>query len=165
MIVIAIGGNIASHAGAPAITLDAALRRLENCGVSIARKSPYYVTPAWPDPKDPPFVNAVAVLRTALEPAPLLALLHEVEAEFGRIRSVPNAPRTLDLDLIDYDGLIQGGPPQLPHPRLAQRAFVLVPLADVVPDWMHPVTGRSVAALLSALPQDERDAVRPMPPP
>jgi 2-amino-4-hydroxy-6-hydroxymethyldihydropteridine diphosphokinase len=162
MIAIALGGNIASQAGPPARTLDAALRRLEKSGANILRVSPYYVTPAWPDPNDPPFVNAVAVIDTRLQPAALLALLHDVETVFGRIRSVLNAPRTLDLDLLDYHGLIQQGPPELPHPRLGQRAFVLVPLADVAPDWTHPVTGRRVLELLAALPKTERDAIEPI---
>ena len=160
MILIALGGNMKSHAGEPSHTINAALSALVKGGVNIQTVSPYYVTPAWPDPSDPPFVNAVALVTTALSPVELLARLHETETAFGRVRSIRNAPRTLDLDLLDYDGSIQAGPPALPHPRLAERAFVLVPLADVVPDWVHPVTGRSVQALLAALPPAARDLPR-----
>ncbi len=85
-----------------------------------------------------------------------MARLHEVEREFGRVRDVRNAPRTLDLDLLDYDGRVEGGPPVLPHPRIEQRAFVLVPLADVAPLWKHPVSGRNVRALIDALPEHAR---------
>lgn len=162
MILVALGANIPSPVGAPERTLRAALDRLEKDGANIEAVSPYYVTPAWPDPSEPPFVNAVARLATRLSPAALMDLLHATETAFGRVRSVRNAPRTLDLDLLDYDGRVQPGPPTLPHPRLAERAFVLVPLAAVAPAWVHPVTGRSVVELLAALPPAERAAVKPI---
>jgi 2-amino-4-hydroxy-6-hydroxymethyldihydropteridine diphosphokinase len=152
MILIALGGNLESHAGLPAQTLSAALSELARSGITIARVSPYYVTPAWPDPSDPSFVNAVARVETRLAPHALMAILHSTETAFGRIRSAKNAPRTLDLDLLDYDSRIEPGPPVLPHPRIAERAFVLVPLADVAPDWTHPVTGKSVGEMIAALP-------------
>jgi 2-amino-4-hydroxy-6-hydroxymethyldihydropteridine diphosphokinase len=156
MILIALGSNLASSAGVPAETLNAALDRLAARGVFVRAVSPYYVTPAWPDPSDPPFVNAVARVETMLAPAELMALLHELEDEFGRVRSMRNAPRTLDLDLLDYDGRVAEGPPILPHPRIAERAFVLVPLLDIVPQWRHPVTGQPISALLEALPAEAR---------
>lgn len=160
MILIALGGNLKSRAGAPAQTLDAALKALGNNAANIEAVSSYYVTPAWPDPADPPFVNAVARLRTALDPAALMTLLHETETAFGRVRSLRNAPRTLDLDLLDYDGLIQAGPPHLPHPRLSERAFVLVPLAELAPLWVHPQTGKAVQDLLAALPREAQAIAR-----
>jgi 2-amino-4-hydroxy-6-hydroxymethyldihydropteridine diphosphokinase len=162
MILIALGANIASQAGNPAQTLHAALDALAQKDVNIALVSQFYRTPAWPDPADPPFVNAVCRAVTALAPAALLERLHGIEACFGRIRTTPNAPRSLDLDLLDYDGLIQDGPPVLPHPRLGERAFVLVPLKDVAPGWRHPVTGRTVEALLAAIPAADRAAIRPI---
>jgi len=162
MILIALGGNLPSRAGAPRETLKAALEELDHRAVKIVAVSPYYVTPAWPDPKDPPFVNAVARVETALSPATLLAQLHQTETSFGRVRSTRNAPRTLDLDLLDYDGRKEPGPPELPHPRIADRAFVLVPLADVAPQWRHPQTGRSAAEMLAALPEKDRQAARPI---
>ena len=151
MILIALGANLPSPAGAPQETLEAALCELAARGITIEMQSGFYRSPAWPDPADPPFVNAVAAVRTGLAPGPLLDVLHEVERQFGRVRGVPNSPRTLDLDLIDYDGRIQQGPPILPHPRSETRAFVLVPLREVAPDWRHPVSGRSVSELIAAL--------------
>jgi 2-amino-4-hydroxy-6-hydroxymethyldihydropteridine diphosphokinase len=163
MILIALGANIASQAGNPVQTLHAALDALAQKDVNIALVSQFYRTPAWPDPADPPFVNAVARAATALPPAALLARLHEIERLFGRVRAVPrNAPRSLDLDLLDYDGLIQDGPPLLPHPRLAERGFVLVPLNDVAPDWRHPVSRRTAAELLAAIPAAGRAEIRPI---
>jgi 2-amino-4-hydroxy-6-hydroxymethyldihydropteridine diphosphokinase len=140
MIFVALGANIASAIGEPAQTLRAALARLEASGINIVMRSSFYKTRAWPDPSDPPFTNGVAQLTTALTPAALLAVLHDVEAMFGRTRTRPNAPRTLDLDLLDYDGRIEAGPPILPHPRIAERAFVLRPLYEIAPCWRHPVS-------------------------
>jgi 2-amino-4-hydroxy-6-hydroxymethyldihydropteridine diphosphokinase len=98
-------------------------------------------------------------VETALDPTALMAALHRIEDRFGRARRVRNAARTLDIDLIDYDGRVMNGPLILPHPRLTERAFVLLPLADVAPDWRHPVTGRSVAELIASLPPQD---VRPI---
>jgi 2-amino-4-hydroxy-6-hydroxymethyldihydropteridine diphosphokinase len=156
MIVIALGANLASRVGAPRTTLDAALARLSENGVRVESVSSYYVTKAWPDPADPDFVNAVARIDTTRSPRELLELLHDTEAFFGRTPGARNAPRTLDLDLIDYDGRTEPGPPELPHPRLADRAFVLVPLSEIAPSWKHPATGTKISELLAALPPEAR---------
>ncbi len=152
MILIALGANLPSPAGKPADTLNAALADFAVRSITIEKRSGFYRSLAWPDPSAPPFINAVAAVRTNLSPSALLATLHELEAVFGRKRNEPNAPRTLDLDILDYDGRIERGPPVLPHPRLEDRAFVLFPLRDVAPDWRHPVSGRSIEDLIAALP-------------
>ncbi len=143
----------------PAQTLRAALRELQKHGIKISGTSQFYVTPAWPDPNDPPFVNAVSSIETDLDPLALLEVLHEVEERFGRTRTEPNAPRSLDLDLLDYNGLVQSGPPVLPHPRMEHRAFVLVPLFELVPYWLHPSSGTPVARLLEAIGHDGVKAI------
>ena len=150
-IFIALGANIPSAAGPPVATLRAALAALRGHGIQIRRVSSFRQTAAWPDPSDPPFTNAVAGIETDLQPIALLGLLHEVETSFGRKRSAPNAPRTLDLDLIDYGGRVEHGAVEIPHPRMAVRRFVLEPLGEVAPGWRHPVTGLSVEALLASL--------------
>ena len=152
MILIALGASLPSAAGSPAATLQHALGKLDGKGVKIRRVSSFYETPAWPDPADPAFVNAVAAVDTAFQPVELLELLHGVETELGRLRSVPNAPRTLDLDILDYDGRVMEGAVVLPHPRVAQRSFVLVPMAEIAPDWCHPVSGQGIKELLAGLP-------------
>jgi len=152
VILIALGANLPGPAGPPAATLRAALVRLEERGVKILSVSSFYETPAWPDPGQPAYVNAVAAVETTLQPVELLTLLHGVETDFGRLRSAPNASRTLDIDLLDHDGTIMAGVVTLPHPRIAERSFVLVPLAQVAPDWRHPVTGEGGAELLARLP-------------
>jgi len=155
VILIALGANLPSPAGPPTATLRAALARLEEQGVKILSVSPFYETPAWPDPAQPAFVNAVAAVESTLQPVELLTLLHGVETDFGRLRSAPNAPRTLDIDLLDYDGKRMTDGVMLPHPRMAERSFVLVPLAQVAPNWRHPVTGEAVRDLLVRLPDRE----------
>jgi 2-amino-4-hydroxy-6-hydroxymethyldihydropteridine diphosphokinase len=154
MILVALGANVAGPAGPPRAQLEAALAELERGGIAVLRHSRFYRSPAWPDPADPPFVNAVAEIATALPPAALMGVLHAIEEGLGRRRSRANAPRPIDLDLLDYDGIVclEGTGPFLPHPRLAERAFVLRPLADVAPGWRHPVSGRPVAALIADLP-------------
>ncbi len=159
-VLIAFGANLPSRAGNPEDTIQAALAELGRRHVLVRCTSSLYRTPAWPDPRDPSFVNAVARAETTLTPGDLLHVLHEKETAFGRTRSARNAPRTLDLDLIDYDARVEPGPPELPHPRLATRAFVLVPLAEIMPGWRHPGSGESVEALIARLPQDEVAAVR-----
>jgi 2-amino-4-hydroxy-6-hydroxymethyldihydropteridine diphosphokinase len=154
MILIALGSNLPGPGGAPRETVEAALSVLADAGVVTEACSPWYRSAPVPPSDQPWFVNGVArvVFRDG-GPAELLGRLHEVEAAFGRRREVGlrNAARTLDLDLLDFDGVVSDGPPALPHPRMTERAFVLLPLADVAPDWRHPVSGRSVADLVAAL--------------
>jgi 2-amino-4-hydroxy-6-hydroxymethyldihydropteridine diphosphokinase len=160
MILIALGSNLNSPVGPPPVTLRTALEVLGRRGVGITAVSRFYESPAWPDTSNPLFVNAVARVETVLAPEKLLEALHDVEKDFGRVRGKRNAPRTLDLDLLDYDGRVEVGPPVLPHPRIADRAFVLIPLADVAPGWRHPATGRSVEQLIAAIPSRDRAAIR-----
>jgi 2-amino-4-hydroxy-6-hydroxymethyldihydropteridine diphosphokinase len=106
-----------------------------------------------PASDQPDYVNAVVAVTTPLPPGELLAALHRIEAAFGRVRTVRNAARRIDLDLLAYHDLVdEVGPPILPHPRLAERAFVLCPLSDVAPGWTDPRSGRTVEELLRALP-------------
>jgi 2-amino-4-hydroxy-6-hydroxymethyldihydropteridine diphosphokinase len=156
VILIALGANLPSFAGAPAATLHAALGTLAQRNVGVETVSPFYKSAAWPDPRDPEFVNAVARVETELSPCELLAVLKETERAFGRGSTRRNAPRPLDLDILDYDGRIQSEAPTLPHPRLHERGFVLIPLRDVAPDWKHPVSGLGIDALIESLPGDAR---------
>jgi 2-amino-4-hydroxy-6-hydroxymethyldihydropteridine diphosphokinase len=156
MILIGLGANLPHPTtGGPAATLAAALGMLEEAGVAVTRRSRWYSSPAWPPSDQPRYVNGVAVVDTTLGAATLLAALQSVESRLGRVRSVPNAARTIDLDLLAYHEQITCEPDLvLPHPRLHERAFVLLPMADVAPDWRHPVTGMPLERLIALLPAD-----------
>lgn len=155
VILVGIGSNLPHpEAGPPEEICAAALDALDGRGVAVETRSRWYLSAPVPRSSQPDFVNGVASVRTALGPEDLLAVLHDIEAEFGRVRSVPDAARTLDLDLLAYRGLVRAAevPPLLPHPRMAERAFVLLPLRDVAPDWRHPASGRDVSDLIGRLP-------------
>jgi 2-amino-4-hydroxy-6-hydroxymethyldihydropteridine diphosphokinase len=156
---IGLGANLPhTQYVTPKATLEAALVELARRGTRRSRLSPWYRTAPVPASDQPWYVNAVAELATSLSADALLAELHAVEQGFGRVRSVPNAPRLIDLDLLDFRGEIApGGPGKaiLPHPRLASRAFVLRPLADLEPAWRHPATGATIGALVAALPSGQ----------
>ncbi|MGI4946411.1 MAG: 2-amino-4-hydroxy-6-hydroxymethyldihydropteridine diphosphokinase [Janthinobacterium lividum] len=161
-ILVAIGANLPGPGGRTALqSCEWAVQRLAALpGLSLESVSPWYESAPVPPSGQPPFVNGIAVLSGAAEPHALLAALHDIEAEADRIRTVPNAARTLDLDLIGMDGLVLDGPLLLPHPRAAERAFVLAPLCDVAPDWRHPLLAQTAAELL---PGVRGQAIRALP--
>lgn len=180
---VAFGGNASFGKSAPADVIMQAIARLSVAGVIVGAVSPLYQTPCFPVGAGPDYVNAAAVLQVppTMSAKALLALLHEVEAEFGRERIVRWGARTLDIDLLAFGDLVapssaeqarwrnlataeQGrlAPDELilPHPRMQDRAFVLVPLADVAPDWRHPLLGKTVAEMLGQLSPKDRADVR-----
>jgi 2-amino-4-hydroxy-6-hydroxymethyldihydropteridine diphosphokinase len=172
MILLAIGANLpganlpGADAVAPlrtcrrAVASLAALPGLALVGLSRWYGSSPVLAPGQDRAGQLDYVNGVARLSGRIDPADLLARLHAIEASFGRVRTDVNAPRTLDLDIIAIDGLVRDAPdPILPHPRAHLRGFVLYPLAEVAPDWVHPRLGQSMASLLAALPPQD---VRPL---
>jgi 2-amino-4-hydroxy-6-hydroxymethyldihydropteridine diphosphokinase len=161
-IVIGVGSNLPSpEFGPPRATCEAALAALSRGGLRIVQRSRWFESAPVPPSDQPWFVNGVVVAETSLAPGELLALLHETERCFGRQRREVNAARILDLDLIAYGDVVRtDAPPLLPHPRLHERAFVLLPLADVAPDWRHPADGRPLTAMIRALPSEQ--LIRPL---
>ncbi len=157
MILLGLGANLPSAAGPPQATLEAALAALGAAGVVTLSRSRWWRTAPVPMSDQPWFLNGVAAVATGLGPAELFLLMRTIELRFGRKRGIPNAARSLDLDLLDYDGRVVDAPGLvLPHPRLAERAFVLLPLAEIAPGWRHPKSRLSVEALIAALPQGQK---------
>ena len=182
---IALGANLDGPWGPPAAAIRRAMGEVApmlgtNSG---ARASSLWRSPAWPEGSGPDYVNAaMAVPVGAMAPEAVMAALHAIEARAGRRRGARWAARTMDLDLLAVGSAVAPDaatqsrwreavpdpdapppdPPErlvLPHPRLAERAFVLLPLAEVAPGWRHPLTGRSVAEMLAALPEAQRAQV------
>jgi 2-amino-4-hydroxy-6-hydroxymethyldihydropteridine diphosphokinase len=151
---IALGANLLSSAGPPEATLAAAAERLAALGRVTACSSLYSTAPVGFQDQ-PRFANAVVALETHLSPNEVLNGLLAIEHEFGRDRaaSPPNGPRTLDLDILFYgDVVLTASGLEIPHPRLAGRAFVLVPLNEIAPDLRHPRSGKTVVEMLQSLP-------------
>lgn len=179
-ILIALGGNLPLEGEEPHSVLLRALDALAQEGLAAENVSSFYQTPCFPAGAGPDYVNAAARCLTERAASDILEILHRVESRFGRERISRWAGRTLDLDLLAVAGQIvpnldafaywqhlspeeqrQKAPGELilPHPRLQDRAFVLIPLKDVAPEWRHPVLGLTVAEMCEALPKSEAEAV------
>jgi 2-amino-4-hydroxy-6-hydroxymethyldihydropteridine diphosphokinase len=147
-VAIALGSNLGDRIA----ILTGAIECLRtNPAIDVLAVSSWYPT-APIGPPQPDYLNGCALLQTSLEPLELLATLHQIEAKFGRIRQEVWGARTLDLDLLLYgDRMIDTPTLQVPHPRMAERAFVLVPLAEIAPNWIEPKSGHPIGDLLSKL--------------
>lgn len=180
-VIVALGGNLLSRAGAPDETLRAALRDMSAAGVAPIRISRFYETPCFPAGAGPDYVNAVAVCGTPLSPEGVLEVLHRIEESYGRERETRWSGRTLDLDLLAFGQRVSPDPETargwmdlpldaqrertpdrlvLPHPRIQDRGFVLIPLLDVAPDWVHPILQKSVRDMADALSEDEKSGIK-----
>ena len=177
---IALGGNLPSVAGDPSDTLSAALLALSEAGATQIVSSRFFKTPCFPEGAGPDYVNAAVSLCFAGGAVKLLRVLHEIEGKFGRERVERWGRRTLDLDMIAAGNQVLPdaetharwralpaaqqalrAPDQLilPHPRLQDRAFVLIPLAEVAPDWFHPLLGLTVTQMVQNLSESARNEV------
>jgi 2-amino-4-hydroxy-6-hydroxymethyldihydropteridine diphosphokinase len=161
VVVVALGSNLAGEFASSEDLLEAALAALPEAGLQVRARSGWWRSAAWPDPRAPEYRNGVALIATSLGPEATLQALLDVEARFNRLRGERNAPRTLDLDLIAHGRNRVTTPAlTLPHPRAHQRLFVMGPLAEIAPNWRHPVLGRT-AAELAAEASVGRDATPP----
>lgn len=151
MIIVALGSNQTGNWGNPEETVRRALLELDRSGVRVLKASRLILSAPFGKTNQPAFVNGVARVATHLPPQALMQRLHMVERQAGRKRNLRWGPRTLDLDLIDYHGLVRRSTLTLPHPGVASRIFVLKPLAELEPSWRHPVLHQSAAMLLRRL--------------
>lgn len=150
---IAYGSNLLSGPVTASQAFGEVVKNLQVRGLIVNNISRLWASKAWPNPDDPPYVNAVLQITTGLQPTDLMALLHGLEREAGRVRDGQlNGPRVLDLDLIAFNDVVMSGEKGLilPHPRAAERAFVMGPLAEIAPDWIHPVLQQTATELLAA---------------
>ncbi len=151
MTIIAVGGNLAGEYPSSEELLTAALAGFGQAGLPVVRRSGWWRSAAWPDPSGPEYRNAVVLVETRHDPGESLRRLLALEARFGRSRGLRNASRTLDLDLIAHGRtLVKQCRLILPHPRAHERLFVMGPLAEVAPEWRHPVLGKTAAELAGA---------------
>lgn len=150
-VVIALGSNLAGDFPSTEALLEAAVMELPTAGVKVLARSSWWRSAAWPDPREPAYLNGVILVATGLSPPALMAALADVERSFGRERAAANAPRTLDLDLVAFGrAVVETSGLTLPHPRAHDRSFVMGPLAQIAPAWRHPVSGQTAAALAAA---------------
>ncbi|MBV9554326.1 MAG: 2-amino-4-hydroxy-6-hydroxymethyldihydropteridine diphosphokinase [Alphaproteobacteria bacterium] len=158
MILIGLGSNLpAPPAATPLETARAALAALPEAGITLVKCSGWYESEPVPRSDQPWFVNAVASVSSALRAPELLGRLLALEQRFGRARSVPNAARTLDLDLLDCESQLCDTPTlTLPHPRMHERRFVLAPLCEIAPEWRHPRFALSAVELLARVPPEQQ---------
>jgi 2-amino-4-hydroxy-6-hydroxymethyldihydropteridine diphosphokinase len=145
---IALGSNL----GDSQATLEAAVEKLDQTpGIAVKARSRWYVTKAV-GPPQPDYLNGCALLQVSLTPVELLQALLATERKFGRVRRERWGARTLDLDILLFDDRILQTPElHIPHPHMTERAFVLVPLAEIAPDWIEPVSGKAIAELLQTV--------------
>lgn len=153
---IALGSNLGDRSA----TLARAVEAMNSAGIRVTRQSSLYLTEPVGAPGQGRFLNAVAETETSLMPLQLLHALMKIERDLGRRRIAPHGPRAIDLDILFYGSSVIRGPDlQVPHPRLTERRFVLIPLAEIAPEFRHPVLRKSVAELLAETP--DHGEVRP----
>lgn len=144
---VALGCSLAGAYPSREALLDAAVEALASEGLKVAERSSWWASAAWPDPAAPAYLNGVALVETTLPAGEVLAALHRIEVRFDRVRGKVNAPRTLDLDLIAHGRTVTEDGLAAPHPRAHERLFVMGPLAEIAPGWLHPVSGLTAAEL------------------
>ena len=156
---LAIGSNL----GNKIRNIDIAKLELEKYKIKILKSSSNYVSESWPDNLMPNYINVILKIKTSLEPLELLKVCNLVEFKLGRVRLKKNAPRSCDIDIIDYDKIILGKKNSrliLPHPRMSKRNFVLLPLFEVDKSWKHPKSKINIVNLINSLPINDLRSIK-----
>ena len=148
MVYIGIGSNLGNRIS----NIEIAKFFLRFNGINILKSSSYYETPSWPDPNKPKFINIVIQSNTTLSPKILMEIFKDIEKKLGRSKSLRNSPRTCDIDIISYRSRVYSQNIIIPHKRMSKRNFVLIPLFEIAPYWIHPKTNKSIKKLIFSLP-------------
>jgi len=164
MIFLSLGSNLSSKIGDRFDNLEFSITLLENYGISVNKISSFYETPSYPNNKNPKFINLMISVNTKLPPVDLLSVLLFIEEKIDRKRDVKNQPRTCDIDIIDYNGEIYSLNYKnlnllIPHIEMHVRNFVLFPLKEIEPRWMHPKTKESIDTLIEKLSSKDRKSI------
>ncbi len=148
MVYIGIGSNLGNRIS----NIEKAKYFLKLNGIEILKSSSFYETFSWPDPKKPKFINIVIKSNTKESPQKLISIFKTIEKKLGRSQSIKNSPRTCDIDIISYRNKIISKNVIIPHKRMSKRNFVLIPLLEIDPNWIHPKTKKSIKKLIFSLP-------------
>jgi len=164
MIFLALGSNLDSSFGNRFQNIDLAISFLESYGIKIINKSSFYETPSYPNKLDPMFINAVIEIKTTLPPVDLASVNIFIEKKLERIRSKKNQPRTCDIDIIDYKSQLINFKYMefeffVPHKKISSRNFVLFPLREISPKWIHPETKDSIDNLINKLSDEDKNSI------
>jgi len=159
MVLIGLGANTPSTIGPPIKTLMAAIGLMKKAGISCAQQSNWYESAPVPISDQAWFLNGVLQVETDKQPETLLQYLHDLERAFGRDRRMRNEPRPIDLDLLAFGSRVIQGGCNLPHPRMHERAFVLLPLREIAPNWLHPLLQKTITELIAELPKGQETRV------
>jgi len=164
MIILSLGSNLSSKFGDRFKNLEIAMNYLEGYGILIEKKSSFYETPSYPNTNDPKFINVIISVKTKLPPIDLMSVLIHIEEKLGRKRNKKNDPRTCDIDIIDYEQKIINFKYRdldliVPHERMRSRNFVLFPLIEIMPNWIHPQTKENISDIIKKLSNEDRKSV------
>ena len=164
MILLSLGSNLSSSFGNRFKNLELAISHLQSDKIELIAKSSFYETPSYPNNKDPKFINIAASISTTLPPVDLVSVLLFIEEKLERKRNFKNEPRTCDIDLLDYNGQVidfkyNNLDFTVPHKELSQRNFVLFPLKEICPQWLHPKTRKNIDELIDALSDDDKKSI------
>lgn len=164
MFLLGLGSNLSSSFGDRFENIDLAVSYLESYKIKIINKSSFYETPSCPDIKNPKFINIVVEVSTYLSPEDLASVLIFIEEKLERKRKKKNEPRTCDIDIIDYDGKVMNFSYKslifkVPHEKLIYRNFVLIPLKEILPNWIHPKTKDSIDVLINKLSNEDKNSI------
>jgi len=165
MKILALGSNLKYQDNLPIDNIEKAYQQLESEGIEILKKSFFYESEAYPNNKDPKFINSAIIIKTNLPAQVLLQKIFKIEKNFGRVRNQKNSPRTLDIDILDYDGQIINIKDKninldIPHKEIHNRLFVLLPIRDLSVGWLHPESKATIEDMIANFSQDQINKVK-----